>query len=66
MSTVSISRKALKFVGFDYWSRAVYQYGKFYYKDITLKGNENNIPDELYCSYDDIEGEPDYKVKISD
>ena len=63
---ITINKKYLKFVGLDYFSRPVYKYGKYYYKDISLKGTETNIPDELYCSYDDIEGEPAYKVMISD
>lgn len=63
---ITINKKYLKFVCFDYFSRAVYKYGKYYYKDITLKGTETNIPNELYCSYDDIEGEPDYKIKVSE
>ena len=66
MATISIKRKSLQFVCFDYYSRAVYKYGKYYYKDISLKGNENNIPNELYCSYDDVEGEPAYKINVID
>ena len=63
---ITINKKYLKFVGLDYYSRPVYKYGKYYYKDITLKSTEINIPNELYCSYDDIEGEPAYKVTISE
>ena len=61
-----IKKKDLQFVGYDYWCRPVYKYKNYYYKDITLKGDKDNIPFVLNCSYNDIEGEPDYEVNIVD
>ena len=63
---ITINKKYLIFIGLDYFSRPVYKYGKYYYKDITLKGDANNIPHSLNCSYTDFDGEPDYEVTIVD
>lgn len=61
-----MTRKELIFVGFDYWSRAVYKdkKGKFY-KDISLKGTPDYIPSPLYTSADgSFEGEPNNPVEL--
>ena len=63
-----MTRKELTFVGIDYWSRAVYKdkNGK-YYKDITLKGGPEYIPNTLYTSADGtFEGEPNNPVELED
>lgn len=71
----TIKREKLKFVCIDYWSRATYSAnlktndGKdvvWYFKDITLKDKGDNTVNILNCSYDDIEGEPDFPVKVID
>ena len=36
----------------------------WYFKDITLEDQGDLSVNILYCSYDDIEGEPDFPVKI--
>ena len=38
----------------------------WYFKDITLEDKGDNSVNILYCSYDDIEGEPDFPVKVID
>lgn len=69
----TIHKKDLEFIGFDSWCRAIYAF-KFktkrgdtitwYFKDVTLKDKGDLSVNILYCSYDDIEGEPDFPVKI--
>ena len=63
---ITIKKENLHFIGTDSWCRPVYQYKdkNYYFKDVTLKGTADNIPSILYCSYDDIEGEPDYAVRL--
>lgn len=71
---VTIKKKDLQFVGCDNWGRPVYRSKlyydtyktNYYYKDITLKGDADNIPSTLNCSYDDFDGEPDYEVSVVD
>jgi hypothetical protein len=63
---ITIKKKDLLFIGYDDWFRPVYKYEDYYYKDVTLKGDENNIPSVLNCSYNDREGEPDYEVNVVD
>ena len=65
---ITIHRKNLSFVGFDDWCRAVYQHKSGqYFKDVTLKGDKDNIPDILNSSADGtFDGEPDYAVRIVD
>ena len=71
----TIKREKLKFVRLDDWSRATYSASlktndgnqvTWYFKDITLKDEGNLYVNILYCSYDDIEGEPDFPVKVID
>lgn len=71
----TIKREKLKFVRLDDWSRATYSASlkmndgsqvTWYFKDITLKDEGNLSVNILYCSYDDIEGEPDFPVKVID
>lgn len=67
MAQQVLSKDNLTFIGFDYWDRAVYVYtdGRIF-KDITLKGTADYIPNELYSSADGTrEGEPNnpYKFK---
>ena len=33
---------------------------------LSLKGDANNIPSTLNCSYNDFDGEPDYEVSVVD
>lgn len=63
---ITIKKKDLQFVGYDDWCRPVYKCKGYYYKDVTLKGDKDNIPSVLNCSYTDFDGEPDYEVKIVD
>lgn len=69
----TIKKEKLKFVRLDDWSRATYSAllkmndgskVTWYFKDITLKDKGDLSVNILYCSYDDIEGEPDFPVKI--
>lgn len=69
----TIKKEKLKFVRLDDWSRATYSASlkmndgsqvTWYFKDITLKDKGDLSVNILYCSYDDIEGEPDFPVKI--
>lgn len=71
----TIKKEKLKFKCFDYWCRATYSAniktndGKdvtWYFKDITLEDIGDFSVNILYCSYDDIEGEPDFPVKVID
>lgn len=71
----TIKKEKLKFVRLDDWSRATYSANlttndgskvTWYFKDITLKDEGNLSVNILYCSYDDIEGEPDFPVKVID
>ena len=71
----TIKKEKLKFVRLDDWSRATYSASlkmndgsqvTWYFKDITLKDEGNLSVNILYCSYDDIEGEPDFPVKLID
>lgn len=71
----TIKRKELKFVCFDSWCRATYAFvfktkdGKehtWYFKDVTLQDKGDLSVTILNCSYDDIEGEPDFPAKIID
>jgi len=49
----------LVFIGYDYWSRPIYSYHGRFFKDVSLKGTEDNIPDILYSAVNnDREGEP--------
>lgn len=69
----TIKKEKLKFVRLDDWSRATYSASlkmndgsqvTWYFKDITLKDKGDLSVNILYCSYDDIEGEPDFPAKI--
>lgn len=69
----TIKKEKLKFVRLDDWSRATYSASlkmndgsqvTWYFKDITLEDKGDLSVNILYCSYDDIEGEPDFPVKI--
>lgn len=71
----TIKKEKLKFARFDDWCRATYSAniktndGKehtWYFKDISLQDIGDLSVNILYCSYDDVEGEPDFPVKIID
>ena len=71
----TIKKEKLKFVRLDDWSRATYSASlkmndgsqtTWYFKDITLKDKGDLSVNILYCSYNDIEGEPDFPVKVID
>lgn len=56
---VKLKKDELVYVGCDYWSRPIYSYHGKFFKDISLKGTKDNIPDVLYSAVNnDIEGEP--------
>ncbi len=56
---VKLKKDELVFIGYDYWSRPIYSYHGKFFKDISLKGTKDNIPDVLYSAVNnDIEGEP--------
>ena len=70
-----IKKEELKFIRLDDWCRATYAYtfktndGKehiWYFKDISLEDQGDFSVNILYCSYDDIEGEPDFPIKVID
>ena len=66
MAQQVLNKNNLTFIGFDEWDRAVYLYtdGRIF-KDITLEGDDVNIPDELYSSVDGTrEGEPNNPYKF--
>lgn len=62
----NFNKKDLVFCGYDCWSRAVYLYkNKIYFKDISLNGTKDNIPDILHDSADNtFEGEPNNPYKF--
>lgn len=69
----TIKKEKLTFVCKDSWCRATYSANltmndgskvTWYFKDITLKDEGNFSVNILYYSYDDIEGEPDFPVKV--
>ena len=69
----TIKKEKLTFVCKDSWCRATYSANltkkdgskiTWYFKDITLEDEGNFSVNVLYCSYDDIEGEPDFPVKV--
>lgn len=69
----TIKKEKLTFVCKDSWCRATYSANltmndgskvTWYFKDITLKDEGNLSVNILYCSYSDIEGEPDFPVKV--
>ncbi len=71
----TIKKEKLKFIRLDDWSRATYAYTfkakddkehTWYFKDISLEDQGDFSVNILYCSYDDIEGEPDFPVKLID
>lgn len=54
-----LRKDELVFIGYDYWSRPIYSYYGKFFKDITLQGTKDNIPDILYSAVNnDREGEP--------
>ena len=54
-----LRKDELVFIGYDYWSRPIYSYHGKFFKDITLQGTKDNIPDILYSAVNnDREGEP--------
>lgn len=72
---ITIKREKLKFVCLDSYCRATYsanlktQTGDlvtWYFKDVTLEDKGDLSVNILNCSYSDIEGEPDFPVKIID
>ena len=63
-----IKYSKLILIGIDSWCRPVYDYDGLYFKDLNTVSNIQEVskPTTLYCSYYDIEGEPDFPVKIID
>ena len=63
---VRIKKDKLVFCGYDSWNRATWKYNiNIYLKDVSLKGNENNIPSTLFDTADgEFDGEPNNCYKI--
>lgn len=62
----NIKKDELVFYGYDTWDRPTWLYkNKYYLKDVTLKGSENNIPKILYDTADgEFDGEPNNPYEI--
>lgn len=62
-----LKKSDLTFLGFDFWCRPVYKHinGKIF-KDISLLGNENNVPNILHDTADNtFDGEPNNPYKFN-
>lgn len=60
-----LKKAELVFIGCDYWSRSIYSYHGKFFKDITLKGAKDNIPDILYSTVNnDRDGELNYPYEF--
>ncbi len=63
---IKVTKDELVFCGYDSWDRATWKYKNIYLKDISLKGDENNMPHLLYDTADSkFDGEPNNPYEIT-
>lgn len=60
-----LKKDELVLIGYDWWGRPIYSYHGKFFKDITLQGTKDNIPNILYSAVNnDREGEPNNPYEV--